>query len=58
MRKIITSIFILLLVFVEISNAQDSEHIQDIITKYKISFSGLEGKIETFNIYHQNIKKI
>ena len=44
--------------FVEISNAQDSEHIQDIITKYKISFSGLEGKIETFNIYHQNIKKI
>ena len=51
MRKTITTIVIILLIFVEKSNAQDSEHIQNIITQYQVSLSDLESKIETFNRY-------
>lgn len=50
MRKITTAIVILMLIFVVRSNAQDKEHIQNIIIKYQVSLSDLESKIETLNI--------
>tara|TARA_B110000211_G_C14005389_1_gene520546 strand:+ start:90 stop:626 length:537 start_codon:yes stop_codon:yes gene_type:complete len=49
MKKITLTLFILLIFFVQKSDAQNTEHIKTILTTYQTSLTELESKIGIFN---------